>query len=171
MGASEKESLWNWKTGTRQACNFWTVDSHLDTCRSLPKARASEGTSTRAWILAFACHLTSQTLCFLIFHMDSRTAWPWRAFYTLLCSVQTEQGWRKLPFITKQEEFGSVVVFTVAKTDTGVCTSAFPAPSLDTLEQGPPHVKVHSPPHIYSLLSVSHEQIIHREKLLFFPSI
>lgn len=59
----------------------------------------------------------------------------------------------------------------MAKTANGVCVSIFPSPSFDTHEQGPPRAKKHGPrprPRPYSLLLMSHEQTIHREKLLFF---
>lgn len=65
---------------------------------------------------------------------------------------------------TKQTGFGSVE----AKAASGVSVSVSPFLSSDTHEQGPPHAKEHSPPHPYSPMSMSHEQTIHREKLLFF---
>lgn len=67
---------------------------------------------------------------------------------------------------TTQRGFGSVVVFTMAKpaNGVGICLSPF----FDAHEQDPPQAKEDGPPHPYSLLPVSHEQTIHREKHLFF---
>lgn len=71
---------------------------------------------------------------------------------------------------TKQEGFRSVAAFTMAKTANGIHVSVSLSPSFGAHEQGSPHAEEHSPPNPYSLLSTSHEETIHREKLFSFFS-
>lgn len=81
--------------------------------------------------------------------------------------VYRQNGMKKAFIHPQNKGFGSTVVFTMAKTAHKQGLPTHLSPFSAAHEQEPPHAKERTPPHPYSPLSVSHEQTIHTETLLF----